>query len=161
MSEQRNPGPEPVLAAFHALRPATALAVGEEAAAPLTGIPGCRLVHRSTPPWMAEGDAESRFDLVYVDGALEQMSKAEGLRLLCRLRDFHTPRLYVRCVLGDWTENDFFGLGMERLAVTEKEGRTVAVFRFDLFTYKPAPEWFNAKYWAHPELWDKYPWLES
>ncbi|MEO1767383.1 DUF6231 family protein [Thiobacter aerophilum] len=122
---------------------------------------GCALTHHAAPPWLPADNEPARFDLVYVIDVLEGLAKVEGVRLLCRLRDVHTPRLYVRCVLGEWGENDFFALGMERLALKQRDGQTSGLFRFDLFTYKPAPEWFNAKYWAHPELWDKYPWLSS
>ncbi len=153
-------GPEAVASWLAAAGPATALALGEAAALPFAGLAGCRLVHRAAAPWLMPGET-TRFDLVFVDGVLEQEDPGEGLRLLCRLRDFHTQRLYVRCVLGAWTENDFFGVGMERLALGEQDGQRTGLFRFDLATYKPAPEWFNAKYWAHPELWDVYPWLKS
>lgn len=122
---------------------------------------GCVVTHHGAPPWLPQGTEATRFDLAYVKDVLEGMPKGEGVRLLCRLRDLYTPRLYVRCVLGAWGENDFFALGMERLALDAAAGQTSGLFRFDLFTYKPAPEWFNAKYWAHPELWDKYPWLPS
>jgi hypothetical protein len=142
-----------------ALRPATALALGPRAAGPFAGFEG-RLILRADPPWLTDADAAARFDLVWVDGVLEQESKDAGLRLLCRLRDFHTARLYVRALLGDWQENDFFALGMERLATTPTQAGTLVLFGFDLLTYKKAPEWFNAKYWAHPELWDKYPWFD-
>lgn len=47
--------------------------------------------------------------------------------------------------------NDYLSLGMQRLAEADEAGR--ALYLFDLHTYKPAPDWLNAKYWAHPELW--------
>lgn len=47
--------------------------------------------------------------------------------------------------------NDYLSLGMQRLAEADDAGR--ALYLFDLHTYKPAPDWLNSKYWAHPELW--------
>jgi hypothetical protein len=47
--------------------------------------------------------------------------------------------------------NDYLSLGMQRLAEADERGRSL--YLFDLHTYKPAPDWLNAKYWAHPELW--------
>jgi hypothetical protein len=47
--------------------------------------------------------------------------------------------------------NDFLSLGMQQLSGADEHGHTL--FLFDLHTYKPAPDWLNAKYWAHPELW--------
>lgn len=46
--------------------------------------------------------------------------------------------------------NDFLAFGMQRLAQAE-DGQLL--YLFDLYTYKPAPDWLNSKYWAHPELW--------
>lgn len=46
--------------------------------------------------------------------------------------------------------NDFLAFGMQRLAEAD-DGHLL--YLFDLHTYKPAPDWLNAKYWAHPELW--------
>ena len=32
------------------------------------------------------------------------------------------------------------------------------VWQFNLYDYKPRPNWLNADYWANPENWDKYRW---
>jgi hypothetical protein len=47
--------------------------------------------------------------------------------------------------------NDYLALGMQRLSEADEQARSL--YLFDLHTYKPAPDWLNAKYWAHPELW--------
>jgi hypothetical protein len=39
---------------------------------------------------------------------------------------------------------------MQRLAEAD-DG--YLLYLFDLHTYKPAPDWLNSKYWAHPERW--------
>jgi hypothetical protein len=46
--------------------------------------------------------------------------------------------------------NDFLAFGMQRLAEAD-DG--YLLYLFDLHTYKPAPDWLNSKYWAHPERW--------
>lgn len=46
--------------------------------------------------------------------------------------------------------NDYLAFGMQRLAEAD-DGQLL--YLFDLHTYKPAPDWLNSKYWAHPELW--------
>jgi hypothetical protein len=46
--------------------------------------------------------------------------------------------------------NDFLAFGMQRLAEAE-DGQLL--YLFDLHTYKLAPDWLNARFWAHPELW--------
>ena len=32
------------------------------------------------------------------------------------------------------------------------------VWQFNLFDYKHLPDWFNTKFWANPELWNKFRW---
>jgi hypothetical protein len=46
--------------------------------------------------------------------------------------------------------SDFLAFGMQRLAEAD-DGHLL--YLFDLHTYKPAPDWLNSKYWAHPERW--------
>lgn len=47
--------------------------------------------------------------------------------------------------------NDFLSFGMQRLLESDEQGRSL--YLFDLHTYKPAPDWLNARFWAHPERW--------
>lgn len=35
---------------------------------------------------------------------------------------------------------------------------TLTVWQFNLYDYKPRPNWLNADYWANPENWGKYRW---
>lgn len=151
--------PPDVGALLSACRPRTLLLLGVAEGMRLPA--DCVVTHCPAGASCTALDGAARFDVVFVRGVLEGLNKAEGLRFLCRLRDFHTSRLYVWVRLDTWEENDFFGLGMERLALWQEGSASYGLFRFDIATYKPAPEWFNAKYWAHPELWDKYPWLPS
>jgi hypothetical protein len=46
--------------------------------------------------------------------------------------------------------SDFLAFGMQRLAEADDGHR---LYLFDLHTYKPAPDWLNAKYWANPHRW--------
>ena len=46
---------------------------------------------------------------------------------------------------------DFLSFGMQRLVEADERGRSL--YLFDLHTYKPAPDWLNPRFWAHPELW--------
>ncbi|MDD3447840.1 MAG: DUF6231 family protein [Gammaproteobacteria bacterium] len=34
----------------------------------------------------------------------------------------------------------------------------VHLYGFDIATYKVTPDWLNSRYWANPELWDRYWW---
>ncbi len=78
---------------------------------------------------------QAREQALALIGRLKQRAPA----LLIAARE-HQPLLF----------NDFLAFGMQRLAEAE-DGHLL--YLFDLHTYKPAPDWLNAKYWAHPELW--------
>lgn len=156
---------DPCLQALHAAveaaAPRTLLALGPDAGQPLDAYAAahgeCALTAMPTADW----DGMGSFDLVFVAGVVEHLSKGEATTLLCRLRDRHARRLYVVLPMGRewashasvWEQNDLIALGMERVGVCAEE--RLHLYRFDIHTYKPAPEWFNSKYWANPELWDK------
>jgi hypothetical protein len=48
--------------------------------------------------------------------------------------------------------NAFLALGFER--IYQSEDGITQLYSHDIATYKPAPDWLNAKYWAHPERWE-------
>ena len=35
---------------------------------------------------------------------------------------------------------------------------TIKLWQFNLYDYKPLPNWLNSDYWANPENWDKQRW---
>ncbi|GIX22251.1 MAG: hypothetical protein KatS3mg121_1034 [Gammaproteobacteria bacterium] len=97
-----------------------------------------------------------RYDLgVFWDEG--RLAPGETRRLLARLRDLYCAR--VLAVAGPGAAlvdaNEWRALGYAR--ETRLAGET-ALYVFDVRHYKPVPDWFNPKNWAHPELWDKYRW---
>lgn len=156
-----------VSAALDAARPRTLLALGAPARQALGGYAAraeCVITAIEHGDWLTEVDRLASFDLVFVAGVVEHLPKAEAVTLLGRLRDLHTRRLYLLVPLGTawpghasvWEQNDLIALGMEQVGVCAEAERPLQLYKFDLHTYKRTPEWFNSKYWAHPELWDKY-----
>jgi len=154
-------------AVIAAVRPQTMLLLGPQASAHLRpgALPGeCALTVVEEGAWASKLAGLSRFDLAFVAGVAERMDKAQAIMLLGSLRDLRTQRLYLLLPMGaawqghasHWERNDLIALGMEQAAACGEAQRPIHLYKFDLYTYKPAPEWFNAKYWAHPELWDKY-----
>ena len=99
----------------------------------------------ATPP-------AARMQLALVKDALDALDAANARTLLARVRDFVSPRIIVmadaHCALA---RLDFLALGYETLAADEAE--QIALYQFDLATYKQVPDWLNARYWAHPERW--------
>lgn len=158
--------PDALSAAIEAAKPRTVLVLGAQARAvldPLSTQTGCEVTAVEEGPWLSKVDRLGAFDLVFVAGVVEHMARAEAVTLLGRLRDLHTRRLYLLVPMGQswpghasfWEQNDLIALGMEQVSACGEGELPLYLYKFDLHTYKPVPEWFNSKYWAHPELWDK------
>lgn len=102
-----------------------------------------------------------RVDLAFVSGVLGSMSKREGEILLAELRDVHAQRVIVvsrKSEGNDWSECDFLAMGMYRIGSYATDDDEISVYTFDLYDYKPTPDWLNNRDWAHPELYDKHWW---
>ena len=90
--------------------------------------------------------------LAVVMGALNDLDAAQARTLLARVRDFISPRIIV--IAGAHCPLDrlaFLAIGYDTLSADE--AAHVALYQFDLNTYKQVPDWLNARYWAHPERW--------
>jgi len=109
-----------------------------------------------------------RFEFALVSGMLEGLDKADAAIVLGRLRDLHAERLLLLVPMrgrgegvgaaGEWAVGDLLGYGLYRAGAYEVNGRALHVYTFDLYDYKPTPDWLNSRYWAHPELFDKFWW---
>lgn len=77
----------------------------------------------------------------------------QARQLIHHVRLYRAPRLllvaFPDCSLD---EAAFLALGFVRLSHDAATG--VRLHAFDLDTYKPAPDWLNARFWAHPERWE-------
>ncbi|MBT9612777.1 MAG: hypothetical protein IV108_05865 [Burkholderiales bacterium] len=154
--------------ALHEAMPDTLLAIGPQAAEVFADYchvkPGCALTQLATGDWLEQVSTAGRFDFIFIAGVLEYLPKRDAGILLASLRDVHAMQLYALVPIGKawlnhasfWEYNELIGFGMERVNIYAKNGLPLALLKFDLRTYKTTPEWFNSKYWARPELWDKY-----
>ena len=109
--------------------------------------------------------ANQRYDLAIIADLLEHIPQRNGVELLAGLRNLSASRLAVLVDLtqsAHWQENDFFALALQRHASFAQAGstdeRTLALYTYDLADYKQVPDWLNNKYWANPEMFDKYWW---
>lgn len=110
--------------------------------------------------------AVTRFDLGVVCGILEHLNPRDAGILIARLRDRLCQRVLLVVPIGEhwehhrsvWHQTDLLAYGFTLLSSKQWGGRCVEVYGFDLATYKTTPDWLNANYWAHPELFDKYWW---
>jgi len=104
---------------------------------------------------------QQRYDLAIVSGTLESVNTQTGQHILGRLRDLCVPRLAVLVDLNqcDWSTADLLAFGLVRINHYDI-GKTqpVALYHYNIETYKRTPDWFNAKSWANPHLWNKFWW---
>ena len=132
----------------------------------LQAHPECELEYVAQPDAAAQLGVGGRYDLCIVANTLEYMDKISAGQLIARLRDLLARQLFVVVPVGEgwpdlesyWAMSDFIGFGMHLVSDYEHDGRCWHMYKFDLADYKLTPDWLNARYWAHPERWDKERW---
>lgn len=100
-----------------------------------------------------------RFDTALVVDWLEHHTHAEGIQLLARLRNLHTPHIWLMLKETDsWSMNDLLGLGFRRQSQQQHGGGMNSSYAYHLASYNHKRSWNNAKHWANPQNWNKYWW---
>lgn len=100
-----------------------------------------------------------RYDLGFVLFDTEEMqtiSDSQKSQLLVKLRDLMAKRIVVVSKLTD--EKLLCSLGFTQLIDKTTHESDFALWQFNILTYKHVPNWFNSKFWANPENWDKFRW---
>jgi hypothetical protein len=85
--------------------------------------------------------------------SLDQQQKTQ---MLVKLRDLFAKRIVVVSKLHD--EQLLRALGFTQLIDKTTHESDFALWQFNILTYKHIPDWFNSKFWANPENWDKFRW---
>jgi len=132
----------------------------------LAAAPACDVKEFPDAGQFTAQDDSVRFDLGVVCGVLEHLERRTAGALIARLRDQQCQRLLLAVPIGAhwqthrsvWQQTDLLAYGFTLLSSEQRDARRVDVYGFDLATYKITPDWLNARYWAHPELFDKYWW---
>lgn len=102
---------------------------------------------------------QQRYDLavVMLDTAeTEHLSEQIMSQILVKLRDLFAKRLVVISRLQH--EKLLRALGFTQLIDKTTHEADFALWQFNILTYKHVPDWFNSKFWANPENWDKFRW---
>ena len=100
-----------------------------------------------------------RYDLVLVllnSSELLEISNIQKSQLLVKLRDLMAKRIVVVSQLQD--EKLLRSLGFTQLIDKTQHDSDFALWQFNILTYKHVPDWFNSKFWANPENWNKFRW---
>jgi len=100
-----------------------------------------------------------RFDAALVVDWLEHHSHAEGTQLLARLRNLHTPHIWLMLKNTDlWSMNDLLSLGFQRQSQQQHDGQRTSSYAYRLESYNHKRSWNSPKHWANPQNWGKYWW---
>ncbi|MBP8028155.1 MAG: hypothetical protein KAY81_06220 [Acinetobacter sp.] len=100
-----------------------------------------------------------RYDVGFVlldSQELLAISNTQKSQLLVKLRDLMAKRIVVVSQLQD--EKLLRALGFTQLIDRTLHDRDFALWQFNILTYKHVPDWFNSKFWANPENWNKFRW---
>lgn len=100
-----------------------------------------------------------RYDLGFVifdTTEMQNISETEKAQVLVRLRDLMAKRIVVVSKRQD--EKLLRSLGFTQLIDKTLHDADFALWQFNILTYKHVPDWFNSKFWANPENWDKFRW---
>ncbi|NHB58630.1 DUF6231 family protein [Acinetobacter shaoyimingii] len=100
-----------------------------------------------------------RYDLGFVilNGVeLDEIQASHKTQLLVKLRDLMAKRIVVVSRLDD--EQLLRSLGFTQLIDKTTHDQDFALWQFNILTYKHVPDWFNSKFWANPENWNKFRW---
>jgi len=100
-----------------------------------------------------------RYDLGFVvldNLEMSGLSDTTKAQFLVKLRDLMAKKLVVVA-----TEQDhklMRSLGFTQLIEKSAQDNDLAIWQFNILNYKHVPDWFNSKYWANPENWNKFRW---
>lgn len=102
---------------------------------------------------------QQRYDLGVVILNNEQMdtlSTHHKSQMLVKLRDLMAKRIVVLTHIAD--EQLLRSLGFTQLIEQKNTEQDFALWQFNILNYKHVPDWFNSKFWANPENWNKFRW---
>ena len=100
-----------------------------------------------------------RYDLGFVlldNPEMHSLSDVVKSQFLVKLRDLMAKKLVV--VTGEQDEKLMRALGFTQLIEKTEQCGGLAIWQFNILNYKHVPDWFNSKYWANPENWNKFRW---
>jgi len=87
---------------------------------------------------------------------MQNITEVQKSQLLVKLRDLLAKRIVVVSKRSD--EQLLRSLGFTQLIDKTSHGSDFALWQFNILTYKHVPDWFNSRFWANPENWNKFRW---
>jgi hypothetical protein len=100
------------------------------------------------------GPGATRCSLALGIDALNGLDRRQGLQLLAQVRTYAAPAVLIAAQPGCTLDaSEFRALGF--VVTFTDSAEKVTLYEYDIATYKPVPDWLNARFWAHPERWER------
>lgn len=147
----------PVVNQFH---PKSILTAGETATTCLQNDYDTKLQHLTTPYSQQQLLEISPIDLAIISHLTESMGKQAGQQWLGKIKNLYAPHVILishpqLSKDNGWQFTDYLAMGLKHIAGT---GDGLQVFSYAIENYQPKRDWLNSRFWANPEMYDKYRW---
>ena len=147
----------PYVSQFH---PGSILTAGETAAACVQTANDTRLQHLATPFSRQQLMGVSPIDLAIISHLTESLDKAAAQSWLGMIKNLYAPHVILishpdLSQEQGWQLTDYLAMGFKHIAGTA-DG--LQVFSYAIENYQPKHDWLNSRFWANPELYNKYRW---
>ena len=140
--------------------PKTILTAGETAASCLQTDNDTRLQHLATPFTQQQLQHIEAVDLAVISHLTESIDKPAAQAWLGTIKNQYAPHVILishteLATNNQWQFTDYLAMGFKHIAGTEEGLR---IFSNAIENYQPKRDWLNSRFWANPEMYDKYRW---
>lgn len=141
-------------------KPKSILTAGETAAACLQTYNDTRLQHLKTPFSQQQLIDIAPIDLALISHLTESLDKAAAQQWLGMIKNRYAPHVILishpdLAQLKGWQFTDYLAMGFKHIAGSD-DG--LQVFSYAIENYQPKRDWLNSRFWANPEMYNKYRW---
>lgn len=147
----------PFVRQFH---PKSILTAGDTAAMCLQIDNDTKLQHLTTPFNQRQLQHIEPIDLAIVSHLTESLDKASAQQWLGMIKNRYAPHVLLishpaHAQAQGWQFTDYLAMGFRHIAGTD-DG--LQVFSYAIENYQPKRDWLNSRFWANPEMYDRYRW---
>ncbi|KKM22836.1 hypothetical protein LCGC14_1621280 [marine sediment metagenome] len=140
--------------------PKTILTAGEAAATCLQTDNDTRIHHLKTPYHQQQLEDISAVDLAIISELTESLSKPLAQAWLGTIKNYYAPHIILishptLAAKHNWQFTDYLAMGFKHIAGSQDGLR---IFSYAIENYQPKRDWLNSRFWANPEMYDKYRW---
>ena len=135
------------------------LAVGNMAISICRELRNDNTISLTDPFDLRQLDKLGSVDIALVSDVTEILNKPQAMEWLGVLRNYHTQHIMVisdkvNANDKDWQLTDYLSLGLKY----HGDYSDRSVFSYTIEDYHFKRDWLNSKFWANPEIYDKYRW---